>query len=49
MRFSIKNLLNNKTLLVTVGKNSKYPNFFNSVISKRIADELDISLQQLNI
>ena len=34
----IKNLLNNKTLLVTVGKKSKYPNFFNSVISKRIAD-----------
>ena len=42
----IKNLLNNKTLLVTVGKNSKYPNFFNSVISKRIADELDINIDE---
>ena len=42
----IKNLLNNKTLLVTVGKNSKYPNFFNSVISKRIADELDINIEE---
>ena len=39
----IKNLLNGKTVLATVGKNTKYPNFYNSVISKRIADELELS------
>ena len=34
----ITNLLNNKSILVKVGENSKYPNFYNSVISKRIFD-----------
>jgi len=38
----ITNLLNNKTILAKVGANSKYPNFYNSVISKRIYDELEL-------
>ena len=39
----ITNLLNNKSILAKVGKNAKYPNFYNSVISKRIFSELDIN------
>ncbi len=39
----ITNLLNNKTILVKVGANSKYPSFFNSVVSKRIYDELELN------
>ncbi len=38
----ITNLLNNKSLLVKVGVSSKYPNFYNSVVSKRIYDELEL-------
>ena len=29
----IKNILNNKSLIATVGKNSQYPNFNNAVLS----------------
>ena len=39
----ITNLLNNKTILAKVGVNSKYPNFFNSVISKRIYEDLELN------
>ncbi len=39
----ITNLLNNKSILAKVGINSKYPNFFNSVISRRIFDELQLN------
>ena len=39
----ITNLLNNKSILAKVGKKAKYPNFFNSVISKRIYDELELN------
>ena len=35
----ITNLLNNKSILAKVGVNSTYPNFYNSVISKRIYKE----------
>ena len=38
----ITNLINGKYLIAKVGKSSKYPNFYNSVISKRIAKDLDI-------
>ena len=38
----ITNLLNSKYILAKVGKKNKYPNFYNSVISKRISDELDL-------
>ena len=41
-KVKITNLLNNKSILATVGRNSKYPNFYNSVISKRIFDELGL-------
>ncbi len=39
----ITNLINNKSILAKVGPNSKYPNFYNSVISQRIFDELDLN------
>ena len=39
----ITNLINNKSLLAKVGANAKYPNFFNSVLSKRIYEELEIN------
>ena len=42
-KVKITSLINNKSILATVGNNSKYPNFYNSVISKRIFDELELS------
>jgi len=39
----ITNLLNNKSILAKVGVNAKYPNFFNSVISQRIYEELELN------
>ena len=39
----ITNLLNNKSILAKVGVNSKYPSFFNSVVSKRIYEELELN------
>ncbi len=42
----ITNLINNKSILVKVGSNSKYPNFYNSVISKRIFDELGLNYNE---
>ena len=38
----ITNLLNGKSILAKVGVKSTYPNFFNSVVSKRIFDELEL-------
>ncbi len=38
----ITNLLNSKYLIAKVGKKTQYPSFFNSVISKRIKDELEL-------
>ena len=42
----ITNLLNEKYLIAKVGKNSKYPIFYNSVISERISNELEINPDQ---
>ncbi len=42
----IANPTNNKSLIAQVGKNSFYPNFNNSVISKRIAFELELSIEE---
>ena len=42
----ITNLLNNKSLIVNVGNNSNYPSFNNSVISSRIAEELELDNDQ---
>ena len=39
----ILNPINNKSLIAQVGKNSIYPNFNNSVVSKRIALDLELS------
>tara|TARA_B100001996_G_scaffold377874_2_gene361156 strand:+ start:150 stop:905 length:756 start_codon:yes stop_codon:yes gene_type:complete len=38
----ITNLINSKYLIAKVGKKTKYPFFYNSVISKRIKNELEI-------
>ena len=40
------NPINNKSLIAQVGKNSIYPSFNNSVVSKRIASELELSLEE---
>ena len=45
-KVKITNILNNKTLIGIVEKNSKYPSFNNSVLSKRIAEELDLNISQ---
>ena len=42
----ITNILNNKSLIAKVGKKSSYPSFNNSVISKRIAKDLDLDLNE---
>ena len=42
----ITNILNGKSLIGTVKKNSKYPSFNNSVLSIRIAEELDLDINQ---
>ena len=42
----ITNILNNKSIIGTVGKNSIYPAFNNAVLSARIADELDLDNNQ---
>ena len=39
----ILNPINNKSLIAQVGKNSIYPNFNNSVVSKRIALDLELN------
>ncbi len=42
----ITNLLNDKYLIAKIGKHSKYPIFYNSVISDRIVTELEIDPNQ---
>jgi len=42
----ITNILNDKSLIAKVGNNSKYPSFNNVVLSKRIAEELDLNINQ---
>ena len=42
----ITNLLNNKSIIAYVSKNSVYPSFNNSVITLRIAEELDLDINQ---
>jgi len=39
----VKNLINNKSLVATVGIKSKYPVFNNSILSKRIADLIELN------
>ena len=42
----ITNILNKKSLIATVGKDSKYPSFNNAVLSTRISEELDLDINQ---
>ena len=42
----ITNILNGKTIIGTVGKNSFYPSFNNIVLSARIAEELNLDINQ---
>ncbi|MDA9634988.1 hypothetical protein N9S58_00275 [Candidatus Pelagibacter sp.] len=42
----ITNILNNKSLIATVGKKSIYPSFNNIVLSVRIAKEIDLDIDQ---
>tara|TARA_Y100000590_G_scaffold365245_1_gene424009 strand:+ start:1038 stop:1793 length:756 start_codon:yes stop_codon:yes gene_type:complete len=42
----IVNLHNKKSILATVGYNAKYPYFYNSVISKRIAKEIELNIDE---
>jgi len=45
-RVKITNLINKKYVIATVKNKSKYPNFYNSVITSRIAYELDLNLNE---
>jgi hypothetical protein len=38
----VTNLINNKSTVVTVGMESKYPYFNNSILSQRVADEIEL-------
>jgi len=40
----VKNLINNKSIVATVGIKSEYPSFNNSILSKRIADLININI-----
>ena len=42
----ITNLINNKSMLAKVGPRSDYPSFYNSVISKRIYNKLEIDIEE---
>ena len=42
----ITNLINGKYLIAKVGKKTRYPEFYNSVISKRIAEDLNLDVNQ---
>ena len=42
----ITNQLNNKSVIAKVKSKSKYPNFYNSVISNRIAIEIDLNFDE---
>tara|TARA_Y100000590_G_C15453400_1_gene913593 strand:+ start:34 stop:783 length:750 start_codon:yes stop_codon:yes gene_type:complete len=42
----ITNLNNDKSIIVSVGGNANYPEFYNAVISQRISDELELNAEQ---
>ncbi len=45
-KVKITNLINNYSIIATVGADSAYPSFYNSVISARIYKELEINFDQ---
>ena len=42
----ITNILNNKSVIATVKNKAKYPDFYNSVITSRIATEINLDLDE---
>ena len=42
----ITNILNNKSVIASVGKKTDYPSFYNSVISPRVAKELNLNIEE---
>jgi len=42
----ITNLVNNKSLIAKVGSKAKYPGFYNAVISKRIAELIELDIDE---
>ncbi len=42
----VVNLLNNKSVIAKVGSSVKYPNFYNSVLSERIAKEIELNIDE---
>ena len=42
----ITNQINNKSVIATVKNKSKYPNFYNSVITLRIAEEIELDIDE---
>ena len=42
----ITNTLNNKSIIAKVSSNSKYPPFYNSVITKRIAESINLDFNE---
>ena len=42
----ITNLINNKSMIAKVGSRADYPSFYNSVISKRISNKLEIDIDE---
>ena len=45
-KVKITNMINNKSTIGRVGRKSKYPLFNNSVLSKRIAEEINLNIKQ---
>ena len=45
-KVKITNIKNNKSLIATVGNNADYPSFNNSVLSIRIADEINLDKKE---
>ena len=45
-KVQVTNLLNNKSIIATVGNSANYPLFNNSVLSIRIANELDLDINE---
>ena len=45
-KVKVTNLINNKSILATVGSNTEYPSFYNSVISERIFNQLEIDKKE---
>ncbi len=43
-KVKITNLINSKYIIANVGKKVKYPYFYNSVISRRISEELELDI-----